>query len=91
MNGLTDAQQSALDLTQTFVEKLYHNGISADHALYEGYTFCQAVLRGDSGECARMDAAAAIIGRAALALGIHPKQQRAEPAPESPYLNGGAA
>lgn len=76
-NGLTEEQNAALELTERFLEKLYHNGVSAEDALYEAYKFCNAALHVDRATVTRMDASAALIGRAAIKVGIHPDQQRA--------------
>lgn len=76
INGLTEAQDAALQLTEMFLRKLHRNGVSAEEATYEAFKFCQAALRGDTSVCARMDEAAALIGRAALNVGIHPDQRR---------------
>ena len=75
-NGLTEPQNAALAITEMFLGKLSRNGVEPEQAIYEAYKFCDAALRGDSEVCARMDAAAAIVGRAALNVGIHPDQRK---------------
>jgi hypothetical protein len=76
-NGLTEEQNAALEITERFLEKLHRNGVSIEDALYEAYKFCNAALHVDRETVTRMDVSAAIIGRAALSVGIHPDQQRA--------------
>ena len=75
-NGLTEPQNAALEITEMFLGKLSRNGVEPEQAIYEAYKFCDAALRGDSEVCARMDVAAAIVGRAALNVGIHPDQRK---------------
>lgn len=71
-DGLLETAGAAARLTAKFVAKLASSGVSSENAIYEGYKFAEAALRGETEICVHMDLAATIAVRAASAAGIHP-------------------